>query len=262
MGESTKSVCAMICLISAAAGVTAWAIGFHGSMTWGFRIGAPVCSVLALCLLLRLHWRDDLAHDYLREISGSYFNRDGFCFTFMATAVDGIGYMNAFFQNQRDKPSVGRIALRPARGFFMTRSEIVTLTYEIECAPAAFGVARIAIPIPAALQGKRQAFEVGASVRYPEGRGRRVRFRDGTFLRGNTKFRSSFRTALTVAGAAAGSIVLSRPATITLVLPVGVAEDIPETLLPEIRTLWRSGDPRLGSVFVRNGAAAVSEGAS
>ena len=105
------------------------------------------------------------------------------------------------------------------------RAKIETITFEIPCQSAAFGVARIPIPIAKELQGKRQSFEVGASVDYPEGRGRRVRYFDGIFLRTNAKFGNSFGTALVVAGALTGSIVMTRPAKTTVLFPAGVAEE-------------------------------------
>ena len=176
---------------------------------------------------------------------------DGFCFAFVVSTNDGIAFMDAYFQTQYDKSSVGRIALRPARGFFMTRAKIDLITFEIECPPAGFGYARIAIPIPKEMQGKRQSFEVGASVDYPDGKGHRIRFFDGVFLRSNTNFGDSFGTALTIAGAATGSLVLSKPATATIDLPLGVAEEISESITPEIKILWQLGNQPLEEVAGR-----------
>ncbi len=248
MGESTKSACALVMIVGVIAAVLAWTADRPDATTWGFRIGGPVTALLALGLILKLHFRADLEYDYLRPLTGTYFNRDGFCFAFVVTAIDGIAFMNAYFQTQYDRPSLGRIALRPAHGFFMTRAKIDAITFEIECPPAGFGFARIAIPLPDKLQGKRQSFEVGASVRYPDGKGRRIRFHDGVFLRSNTNFGNSFGTALTVAGAATGSIVLSKPATAAIDLPVGVSEDIPDNLVSETKTLWQFGEPPLENV--------------
>jgi hypothetical protein len=248
MGESTKSVCAVLMVVGIIATLIAWIADRPDATTWAFRIGAPIAALLALGLILKLHLRPDLEPDYLRPLTGTYFNRDGFCFAFVVTAVDGIAYMNAYFQTQYDKPCVGRIALRPARGFFLTRANIDAITFEIECPPSGFGVTRTAIPLPAEVQGKRQSFEVGASVRYPEGKGRRIRFHDGVFLRSNTNFGNSFGTAVTIAGAATGSIVLSRPATVTVALPASVAEDLPHGLAHETKVLWQQGAPPPGEM--------------
>ncbi len=247
MGESTKALCALVLLVGILAGAFAWHHDHPDTTTWGFRIGAPAAALLMLVVLLKLQFRVDLAHDYLRDQAGTYFNRNGFCFACLAAAEEGIGYMDIFFQNQRDRPCVGRVALRPARGLF-GRTAIQTITCTIECAPAAFGRARVAIPISRKLQGKRQSFEVGASVHYPHGKGKRLRFHDGVFLRANSKFGDSVVNALAVAGTAAGSIILSRPAATTLCLPENVAEEVPDHLVPEVVTLWQLGDSQARSV--------------
>ena len=46
-------------------------------------------------------------------------------------------------------------------------------------------------------------------------------------------------------GAATSMIVLSSPATAKVALPADVAEEIPDDLEPEIKTLWQLGDPPL-----------------
>ena len=245
MGESTKAVTSVVLIAGVIAGAIGWFSDRPDAVAWGLRIGGPTLAVLALGLIFKLQFRSDLARDYLREHARKYFNRDGFCFAFGSSKDNGVGYIEAYFQNQHDQPCIGRIALRPARGFLMGRVKIDAVTFEIACAPAAFGVARIAIPISEKVQGKRQAFDVGASVDYPNGKGQRLRFHDGIFLRANTNFGNSLGTTLTIAGAAAGSIVLSKPANATIKLPVGVAEDIPDDLLPEINTLWQLGNPSL-----------------
>lgn len=247
MGESTKAASALVLIVSSILAVFAWMADRPDAATWAFRIGVTLLAVLALGLILALQLRADVEHDYLRSITGTYFNRDGFCFTFVMVAVDGIAYMDAYFQTQYDRSSVGQIALRPARGFFMTRAKIDGISFKIECPPAGFGFARIAIPLPEAMQGKRHSFEVGAAVTYPEGKGRRIRYHDGVFLRSNTKFASSVDTALIIAGAATGSIVLTKPATVQIDLPAGVTEDLPENIAPETITLWQLGQPALGN---------------
>jgi hypothetical protein len=247
LGQSTKSVCALIIIIGAIATSIAWMLDRSDATMWGVRIGAPVLALLALALIVKLNSRVDRAHDYLRERCGTYFNRDGFCFAIVVSAVNETAYMEVWYSNQFDQPSVGKIAVRPARGFWMGRAKIEAMTFRIENAPATFGVARVAIPIPNNLQGKRQTFEVGGSVQYPQGKGRRLRFHDGVFLRTNEAFADSFTTALTIAGAAAGVIVLSRPATVKIDLPNDIAENIPDSTTPEVTTIWQLGDPPLGN---------------
>jgi hypothetical protein len=246
MSVSIKAVCALVLFVASTLAVLMWLMDRPNATIWFFRVGAPIAALTALAVILKLHFRADLAVDYLRKHTGSYFNRDGFCFAFDTTYTNGVAYLEAYFQNQRDTPCLGRIALRPARGFWMGRAKIEMITFELDCAPAAFGVAKIAVPLPQKLQGKRQSFEVGASVQHPEGKGQTLRFHDGIFIRTNAKFGSGFTTALTIAGAAGGTLVLSQPATVQIELPSGVAEDVPDDIAPEIRTLWKLGDPPLG----------------
>ncbi len=247
MREFVKVLCVVVILFATPAAALAWfdrEIGPAGFL----RYGCPVLAILAVIGFLKLHLRPDDETDYLRKHLGPYFNRSGFCFGFRTKVGDGVCHLETYFQNQHVEPCIGCVALRPARGFFLGRAKIETIAIQIECGPAAFGIARMAIPVPSSLQGKRQTFEVGASVDYPNGKGRRVRFHDGIVLRANSNFSDSFRTALNVAGTLTGPIVLVTPATVKMELPAGVAEDVPEAMKPEIHTLWKLGDSPLQSV--------------
>ena len=243
MNESIKAVLSLVLIIATLMTVAAWCDDHPNERARNLRLGITLVTVLVLGTLLWLRFRPDRVHDFLRDYSENYFNRGGFCFSFAMTVVDGTAYMVAFYQNQRDRSCLGRIALRPAQGFLLGRRDIEAITFEVDCGPAAFGVAKIPIPIPGKYQGKRQSFEVGASVSYPNGKGRRLRFRDGICLRRNSSFGDTFSTALTVAGAMGGMIVLSKPATAKIQLPIGVREFVPEELAPEVMTLWELGDP-------------------
>jgi len=222
-----------------------WASDRPDGATWACRLGGAAAAMLALVAFLTMHFRADLVHDYLRDVDPNYFNRDGFCFAPCVATVNGIAYLLIYFQNQRDRPCIARIALRPARGFFMNRAPIQTIIYQVECEPAAFGVARISLPIPRPLQGKRQSFDVGASVRYPAGKGKQLRFRDGIIIRSDANFEDSFGEAIAVAGFIAGHIVLQKPPTARILLPANVAEDLPGEPVSDVRTLWRLEDPSL-----------------
>lgn len=226
----------------------AWVSDRPDGATWVCRFGGAAAAMLALVAFVTMHFRADLVPDYLRDVDPNYFNRDGFCFAADATAVSGVAYLLIYFQNQRDRPCVGRIALRPARGFFMNRAPIQAITYLIECEPAAFGVARISLPVPKQLQGKRQSFDVGASVRYPAGKGKQLRFRDGIIIRTDADFEDSFATAIAVTSVMTGHIVLHWPPAARVQLPTDVAEDLPGEPDFDIQMLWRLGDPGLQEI--------------
>jgi hypothetical protein len=247
MGESFKAMCVLVLIVAALVAAVAWIDEQPSSTTWIVRIGMPLLAVLALAVVLKLHFRTDLVPDYLRAAMGDYFNRDGFCFAFKATAVEGVAYLNVFFQNQYDQPCRGRIAIRPARGFWMTRPEIPTVALEIDCSPAAYGVAKVAMPLMPEILGKKQRFEVGASVDYAQGNRHRLRFRDGVFLRANSEFGNAFATAVSVTGVLCGNVVLSSPATATIAIPTDVTQELPQGNRPSITTLWKLGDPPLAN---------------
>jgi hypothetical protein len=248
MREALKVLSVVVLLFAAPAAAVAWFDNRPNMIVHLMRYGCPVLCVLAFAIFLKIHFRADEVPDYLRQQVGKYFNRDGFCFGIVPTAMNGVCNFEVYFQNQHENRCVGRIALRPARGFFLGRANMEWIILEVDCEPAAFGVARIAVPLPAKLQGRRQAFEIGASVEYPDGKGRRLRFGDGIILRANADFGDAFGKALRVAGALTGHIVHLGPATATINLPQGVAEDVTESTTPEIETMWRLGDPPLSLI--------------
>jgi hypothetical protein len=242
MRELLKVVCVVVLLFATPTAAMAWTDEHPGPVTSVLKYACPVLSLLAIAAFLKTHFRADVVPDYLRQQGATHFNRGGFCFALRSIAVDGVCYVVIYFQNQQDRRCLGRIALRPARGFFLGRVPLDAVAVEIACEPAGYGVARVAVPIPAELQGRKQSFEVGASIDFPDGRGRTLRFRDGIVLRANSNFGNVFGTTLTVVGALTGTIVYQSPATVTLELPSGVAETVRPEGRTEIQTLWKLGD--------------------
>lgn len=250
MRELAKALCVVVLLFGVPLAALAWFDGksdFLQPAIQFWKYGLPLLCIAAIVVYMKIHFRADVAPDYLSS-HGTFINRGGFCFKVLPIVVDGVCFVSVFFQNQYENRSIGRVALRPARGFFLGRAKMKSILVEIDCGPAAFGIARVAVPLPAALQGRRQSFEVGASVEYPDGKGRQLRFRDGVTLRANSNFGNAFATGLLVAGALTGQIVYESPATLTFVLPEGVAEEIADPdELARIDTLWKLGDPPLSA---------------
>lgn len=245
MGQSFKALCSLALIAAIGVTAAAWLDVFPNRTTWIARVVSPLIAFALVGVLLKLHRRQDRVPDYLQAATGVYFNRDGFCFGFATSVAGGMCLMHAYFQNQFERPCLDRIALRPSRGFFLNRAQIEWITFEIRCDAAAFGVATLPIALPQDVQGKAQSFEVGASVEYPDGKGKRLRYRDGIFLRTNTNFGSAFGAAVKVLGAMSGHIVLSKPASVTISLPNEVAAALPADAVSDIKTLWKLGDPPL-----------------
>ncbi|PHS10676.1 MAG: hypothetical protein COA78_10980 [Blastopirellula sp.] len=244
MREFFKGVILVILLGSLISIAVGWGDDRPTQFTWILRLGSPVISLLAMLLFLKVHFRRDEVPDYLHKLFGGFFDRDGFCFTFLTGTLNGVCYIEVYFQNKYERPCIGRIALQPAKGFF-GRKRIDAIICEVECDAAGFGVARIPVPLPLKVQGKKQKFEVGACVKYPNGKGRMLRFRDSMFIRTNSEFGDALGTTLAVGYILAGGLVIQKPATVTISLPADVAQEIPDGLKPEFKTLWKLGDPPL-----------------
>lgn len=205
-------------------------------------VSSIVVAIAAIALLKRI-FRVDLLPDYLSSMHKEFFNQGGFCFSIEAQARDGICHFVTHYQNQYLRPCIGRIALRPAPGFFLNRSNICSVTFEVQCDAGAFGIVSAPIAIPKEVQGKRESFELGVSVDYPNGRGKRVRFREGLVVHRDSTFRNSVGTTITVLNALIGQIEWRSPDRLTLALPNDVTEELPPSAITTSRTLWRDGDP-------------------
>tara|TARA_B100000683_G_scaffold255113_1_gene274396 strand:- start:277 stop:1011 length:735 start_codon:yes stop_codon:yes gene_type:complete len=215
---------------------------------WFMRVWGGSFSFIALVIILKLHWKKDASLDHLKLLTKKYFNSDGFGFIPTTTSVNGSGYLLVYFQNQFDHPCHACIAIRPGVNFFMNRANIQTYIFNVKCPAMGYGVVQMPIGLPRKVQGKKQTFEVGCSVQYPQGKGQRVCFNDGIYLRANSQFKDEFGTALKVASVASGSvlsIVTSKPASIVLKLPDHVAEQLSHPPTQTLRILWQSGDPPL-----------------
>ena len=243
MREAIKVASVVVLLFAIPAAAIVWMDEPPSPTEWLVRVLCPLAALAAMICFLRLHFQRDIVPDYLRAVTAEYLNRDGFCFAIRPETSQGICYLNAYFQNQHDQPSDCRIALRPSRRFLLGRAPIPTLEYAIHCEPAAFGVARLSMPVPGELQGKRQLFDVGASVDYPQGKGRRLRFRDGNLLYTDCQFHNRRAARLAWAGLITGHLIVSFPRRISINLPTGVKDDLPKDGIAECCTLWKLGDP-------------------
>jgi hypothetical protein len=249
MREFLKVTSVLVIAGGIVAGAFSWVTDSSDLTTWIFRIASPIAALLALGLFLKIHFRPDLARDYLRDKCGaSYFNRDGFCFAMSVGQRDGFANLIVHFQNQFDQPCEGRIAIRPARGFWLTRAQIEWILLEIACPPGGFGAATIPFAIPLDLQGSRHWFEIGASVHFPKGKGKQLRFGDGVVIRSSAKFENPLGDGLFIAGVATGQIVLSQPAKVELALPSEVAPEMPKPLPRELKVFWQLGDEATAKV--------------
>jgi len=189
-------------------------------------------AAACLVLLLGLPLRRDLVPDYLSLCKDGFFERDGFCFGISLDREEGMAMFTVMFQSRYLGPSTARIALRPAC------AGVATVSPDIECGPAGFGVAKFPVAIPPRHQGKTVTFEIGADTDYPLGKGREVRFRTGRTIRHNSQFHSLTVVVQAVLHSFVGHFLVHSPAAIRLTLPSDVAEYVPDSVVGESQVLW------------------------
>ena len=192
------------------------------------------CAFAAACLVLFLgsQLRRDLVPDYLSLCKDKFFERDGFCFGISLDREDAVAMFTIMFQSRYLGPTTARIALRPAG------AGVATVSPDIHCGPAGFGVAKFPVAIPRRHQGKTVTFEIGVDADYPLGKGREVRFRSGRTIRHNSRFRSLTVVVQAFLHSLVGHFLVHSPTVIRLTLPADVAEYVPDGAVGESEVLW------------------------
>jgi hypothetical protein len=244
MNESIKAVLGLIIAACALAGIMAWVPGATNEASvvrWWFRIGCPVLAVICLVPLVWAQTRKDKVPDFLARITPRYFERDGFCFAVVPQAAGGDCTLHIYFQNRYDRPCSAQILIRGSSGLFSGGPDLSDVTLGLSCGPAEFGRSTIPWAIPRSLQGETVSLSLYAGVKYPNGRGTLMRYRDG--LRVGGVGTDVWREGLQIAGALGGALVISRPARIKLTIPSGVSAAKQETLVADTKTIWKLGDP-------------------
>jgi hypothetical protein len=144
--------------------------------------------------------------------------------------------VNMIFQNRYERRSIAKIAIRPC-DFWPFGKESPAI-FHIECGPGSFGMANLPIALPAKYQGKKQKFDVGAEVSYPEGKGKMLRFRNAIMIRNNLHFRNNFMTMASILMATHLHIQWEIPPRFTIQLPNNVAEQIPADSKQYTEIMW------------------------
>jgi hypothetical protein len=245
MNESIKAVLGLMVAACVLIGIMSWFPSMTNqvsAVTWWLRIGCPILGAIFLAPLIWAQTRKDKVPDYLARISPRYFERDGFCFAVIPQVASGDCSMHIYFQNRYDRPCSTQILIRGSSGLFSGRPDLSDITLGLSCAPAEFGRSTIPWAIPQNLQGKTVSLSLYAGVKYPDGRGTLLRYRDG--LRVGAVGTDAWREGLQIAGAIGGALVLSRPARIKLTLPSGVSASKQDAIIiADTKTIWKLGDP-------------------
>ena len=232
-------LCAAILLVFSVGMI--WSEGWpRESVQRGILFGSG--GLVALCASV-LAWgsmRRDRVPDFLRHISRRFFERDGFTFSIVPTCSRGVAALTIFWQTRYENPSQAVVILGPGRQFLGDRRDLDSMQIFVDCPGSGFGIVQVPWAIPAKYQGKKQTLEVAAAVDYPNGRGRAVRFRNG--LQVGVGETTAFQAAVSVGALMTGHIVLRKPAKMTITLPAGVAEQVPDGSQIRSKVLWKPGE--------------------
>jgi hypothetical protein len=202
---------------------------------WIFRIAFIILIVAGSVACYYSRSRADEVVDYLRQMSnGQHFDQDGFAFLPVVSNRNGVAYLEILFQNQRDCRCEGRVLMEPLPELF-AGYRLSGIAFSIPCEAGVFGVARIPIPAPVKSQGEATTWNVGASVKYPDGKKGLLRF--GYGLSVGHVADQSWDNAIMIAGLLTMMPILKTPARATLTIPKGVAEHVPAGLKSEIQVL-------------------------
>lgn len=253
MNESGKAFLALVVAGCWLMGLMTWIgdppEGEESLFLW-FRIGFPAIGLGCLLPLLWAYYRKNKIPDFLAQVSPGYFERDGFCFALGSDVQVGRCSLLVYFQNRYERPCNAQVLIRTSSSLFKGRLQMEDVTLGVRCGPAAFGCSSIPWAIPEEIQGRTISLDVVAGVDYPEGKGRLLRFRDGTQV-GAIEM-DFWREGLQITGAALGTIVLMDEAKIKFPIPSGVASSVEGDLTAHTTTLWQLGEPfPNASSFVR-----------
>lgn len=245
MNESVKSVLGLTFVTCLFGGIIAWCISNDNNVvstaTWVWRIGGPLIGTVCIVLLIWACTRKDKVPDFLSRITPRYFERDGFCFTMVPYVVKGECVMRIYFQNRYDRPCSAQILIRASSGLFSGRPDLSDVVLGVSCGPGEFGCSSIPWRIPAELQGKAVSLSVYAGVKYLNGRGSLLRYKDG--IRVGSVGMDAWREGLQIAGAIGGAFVLSRPARVNFTLPYNVSSVKQDNFSVDTNIMWKLGDP-------------------
>lgn len=243
--ESLKANLSLVIVVAALVTPIAW-FGFENpyDISPWLRYVVPILGIIALVFLLKIHFGKDKVPNFFDDLRNPFFERNGFCFTLVTVANDGVCWLEVYFQNKYERPCEARMVVKTSFNFLVTTNKIESLNLTIPCGPAAFGVTSVPWPILQKYQGKLQRLNVGVKVKYPRGRGRILRYKDGLIV-GKPNFHNKAWVHILqqlVRLCTLGMLSPSKPASAEVLLPENVMDDLPDGLDIETKQLWQLGD--------------------
>jgi hypothetical protein len=201
MGQSIRATLLALLIFSSLACLMFWAVpaspSEHG--IWWVRIVSLCICLVCLSLLIWSATFKDKAPDYLAKICPKYFERDGFCFGIGPEVEGNQARISFYYQNRYERPCEGIIWLVPTKVAFKDISGLPEFKVEIICAGGEFGKKSCVCGLPLRFKGEGILWDVAAQTKYPNGRGKLLRVRDG--IRVGTEIRfAAFRQIIRFVG--------------------------------------------------------------
>ena len=237
--EIVKGLALFAIVVGIFASAFAWALPDVG---WPYRLGGPVVAVTGFGTFFWAHYRRDLAPDFLSEQFATYFDQNGFCFALLADVHKGFGVLRLYFQNRHERSCNARVAARPKQALFGLWKEATmdAVMFNVACPPAGYGVVTLPVSFAPDARGRDVTLQVGASVQYPQRRGRTLRFRDAITLRTDAEFDDKLAAVAIAAVLVTGGIGWYSPAMTTVTVPLNAAEP-PSGAEPFTEIIWQLG---------------------
>lgn len=248
MTDGAKILAGFIGVICGIVALIIWMDRIVAAEYWWTMVCCASTAVFcfALCFIPR---PKDAAPDYLFErLNDSPLEKNDLCFTFAVSADRGGYDIQLWFQNQYD--SSCEVAIQLSDMGNLLPDDQKSLGFCFQCPPGGFGIARVPLSVDDCA-GARAKFRVGASVERRNGYGRRVRFRQGAFVRTEASLGSGFETGVQILGLLTGTLVTNSKTTVEFRIPRLDPRRTPPELEPDVEILWEIGDPPLGDSFVR-----------
>lgn len=237
MHERRNAILTIFFAIAMAWGFVGWlCVAVFPSFThiWpsvDFHRYASLSAILLLAASLAyVHLIEDRMTDQLAQVAmGRYFEQDGLCFMPLVRVTRAKGSqqhaeISLYYQNRFEGECEAVIHIRPPKGSFFSHKGARDVHFAFRCQPGAFGVIHQPIAVGHEFLGRAVAVELAAMVRWVRHRGDQVRSRKGepvgTF---NVDWAAAYRQGK---HELCGEIELHNPATLTLTLPDGVAEEV------------------------------------
>lgn len=245
-----KSVLQLICagtlIASVLYGAISWLspVGADAAFAWSVRFGTLIVGGLSLSTLLYFAAKPDPVPDFIWRLRETPFGRGGVVFVFRLVEKEGACWLAIHYQNRFAMRAVAKVVVQPSQNFNMTRNEISAVFADIACGPAAYGIVEVPLGIPRQYQGKKQLFDVGASIDYPDGQGALLRRSVGAPISSveTPGLGNLLSSAVKVALSGSPPSSLGIPTRVKLQLPTGIRDTVEGLPEFEHREEWTLPD--------------------